>query len=332
MRSSSNLFFQRHINKLTLCGSGRPDLTSFAEKKDRQRPSDLYPEILIFDAMPMTNEAKGIRMENTWVRSRFLNREVDVDFYLPPAEIVTGEVSLLLINDGQDMEKMHLDILLQKLYSAGAINPVLCCAIHASSERRMEYGTQNSADYKDRGNKAGLYTSFIMEELLPYIHSRYKQYTFHDKAYAGFSLGGLSALDIVWNNPAEFSKAGLFSSSFWWRSLDQNDPAYDDEKHRIMHQQVRNGQFAPGLKFFFQCGKLDETRDRNKNGIIDSIDDTLDLIRELEAKGYSRQKDITYLELPDGRHDVFTWGRAMPEFLRWAYGNKAPRTEDLGSK
>ena len=65
---------------------------------------------------------------------------------------------------------------------------------------------------------------------------------------------------------------------------------------------------------------MDETKDRNRNGIIDSIDDTLDLITELEAKGYKLQKEIAYLELPDGRHDVFTWGRAMPEFLKWAFG------------
>ena len=38
-------------------------------------------------------------------------------------------------------------------------------------------------------------------------------------------------------------------------------------------------RYFPGLKFFFQCGNMDETMDRNKNGIIDSIDDTLDLIQ-----------------------------------------------------
>ena len=70
-------------------------------------------------------------------------------------------------------------------------------------------------------------------------------------------------------------------------------------------------------------GTHDETSDRNNNGIIDSIDDTLDLIRELEAKGYQRKTDIEYLELADGRHDVPTWGRAMPAFLQWGWpGNK----------
>ena len=87
-----------------------------------------------------------------------------------------------------------------------------------------------------------------------------------------------------------------------------------------MHQQIREGKYAPWLKFFLQCGALDELKDRNKNGIIDSIDDTLDIIKELEAKGYNKDSDIHYLELADGHHDVFTWGRAMPEFLKWGWG------------
>jgi hypothetical protein len=28
---------------------------------------------------------------------------------------------------------------------------------------------------------------------------------------------------------------------------------------------------------------------------------------------------MVYLEFEDGRHDVPTWGRAMPEFLRWGF-------------
>ena len=60
--------------------------------------------------------------------------------------------------------------------------------------------------------------------------------------------------------------------------------------------------------------------DRNQNGIIDSIDDTLDLIKELEAKGYSAPREIFYLEMPEGKHDIPTWSLAMPVFLQWAFG------------
>jgi hypothetical protein len=46
----------------------------------------------------------------------------------------------------------------------------------------------------------------------------------------------------------------------------------------------------------------------------------LDLIKELEAKGYNKDAAISYLEMPDGHHDVYTWGRAFPEFLKWGWG------------
>jgi enterochelin esterase-like enzyme len=269
--------------------------------------------------MHLANKS-GILVENTSIKSKFLEREVLIDFYLPHNVAEPSQMSLLLINDGQDMEKMHFKSILGHLYSEQAIAPVLCIAIHAGIERRMEYGTQGQQDYKNRGAKAGLYTSFIFEELLPFSRKRYEVTSFKEKAFAGFSLGGLSALDIVWNRPGEFTKVGLFSASLWWRSIDQAEEEYDDDRHRIMHQQVRQGEYAPWLKFFFQCGNMDETKDRNHNGIIDSIDDTQDLIKELVAKGYDRDTDIHYLEMQDGHHDVFTWGRAMPEFLKWGWG------------
>lgn len=228
-------------------------------------------------------------------------------------------MNLLLINDGQNMEEMGLEAILNRLYAEQAIVPVLCVAIHTGKERKLEYGVASTPDYQSRGINAGAYTSFILDELLPYISKKYTLPVFKEKAFAGFSLGGLSALDIVWNHPGEFKKAGIFSGSFWWRMIDQTEPDYDDDKHRIMHQVIRNGTYHPGLKFFFQCGNMDETMDRNSNGIIDSIDDTLDVIKELENKGYSPTTDILYLEMADGKHDIATWGRAMPAFLKWAW-------------
>jgi len=175
-------------------------------------------------------------------------------------------------------------------------------------------------DYKGRGNKAKNYTEFVFEELIPYIRTNYYRQGFREKAFAGFSLGALSALDIVWNHPIEFSKVGTFSGSLWWRTKDKNDKTYNDDTDRIMHQQIKNGQYYPWLKFFFECGAADEEGDRNNNGIIDSIDDTIDLIKELVAKGYDEKKDIYYMQLDDGKHDVATWARAMPEFLKWGWG------------
>lgn len=261
----------------------------------------------------------GILIETAVIPSIHLEREVIVDLYLPKNVENPDKINLLLINDGQDLPKFHFELMLEELTSQKQIEPILCAGIHCSKHRKMEYGTAGITDYKGRGGKAILHKKFVFEELIPYIKKVYQVKEFREKSYAGFSLGGLSAIDVVWNHPEEFTKAGVFSGSLWWRLRDLKH-GYVEATDRIMHKQVREGSFHPGLKFFFTTGSLDEVMDRNNNGVIDSIDDTLGLIEELEKKGYINGIDINYINYEDGKHDVHTWGRAMPEFLKWGWG------------
>ena len=274
---------------------------------------------LIFVDMS-TGKTANISVKNHVILSSFLEREVIIDIYLPANTHQHDNVSLLLINDGQDLQTMHFDEILDELYEENSIRDLLCVGIHCAKDRKNEYGTAKMLDYKGRGARAVLYNRFIFEELLPFIRSSLLIFSFKEKSFAGFSLGGLCALDIVWNHPQEFTRAGVFSGSLWWRDKDQDDPDFDEDTDRIMHRQVREGSYAPWLKFFFEVGTLDETADRNKNGVIDSIDDSLSLIDELVKKGYDPEKNIKFVELKDGRHDVPTWAKAFPDFLRWGWG------------
>ncbi len=269
--------------------------------------------------MQLVNQ-QSIKREVDDIESVLLQRTVRVESFLSGMNQNLSALDLLLINDGQNMEELGLGLMLEHLINSDEISPLLCVAIHAG-DRLMEYGTSGILDYLGRGYKALLYTRFIREELIPFIKLKYKVTSFRQQSFAGFSLGGLSALDIVWNYPDEFKIAGVFSGSLWWRNKNIGD-GYNEDTDRIMHARIRNGSYLPGLKFFFEAGALDETMDRNNNGIIDSIDDTLGLIDELIKKGYTVPDDILYLELQEGRHDITTWAKAMPEFLKWGWGRK----------
>ena len=269
-----------------------------------------------------TEELQVLLTERKVITSAFLERDVKVDFYLPKNISNPKELSLLLINDGQDLEKMNFDLMLDGLIETGQVQPLLCVGIHASVDRKMEYGTTKILDFGGRGAKADAYEQFILEELLPLVHTDYCIESFKSTSFAGFSLGGLTAIDTVFAHPEIFTIAGVFSGSLWWRRKDIND-GYDEEQDRIMHLKIREGKYNIGQKFFFSTGSLDETADRNNNGIIDSIDDTLGLIEELEKKGYDKEKDIKYINFEDGKHDVETWGRAMPLFLLWGWSVKS---------
>jgi enterochelin esterase-like enzyme len=250
--------------------------------------------------------------------SDVLKRAVTCTVLAPAENNISEPFNLLLLNDGQEADSLQLKETLEELDSTGRIKPLLVVAVHAGDERLQEYGVAGKPDFKKRGSKAGLYTEFIKSELLPSLAKYTGVEKFATTAFAGFSLGGLSAMDIAWNNPQLFNKVGVFSGSFWWRSKDLAK-GYTD-RDRIMHNMVMNTAYKPNLKIWLQTGTKDETADRNKNGIIDSIDDTVDLIKELELKGYTRPEDIQYVEMFGGGHDTATWAKAMPKFLIWAFG------------
>jgi enterochelin esterase-like enzyme len=272
--------------------------------------------LLLF--LEMKESAAGtLVVEQKMIQSALLKRAVIIDVYLPLAIQHPGDMNLLLFNDGQDLLKMPFDALLTDLMDKDAIEPLLCVGIHCSEDRKQEYGMAKFPDYLGRGSKAGLYTRFILEELIPFIKQTYRIPFFRSQSFAGFSLGGLMALDIVWNHPDIFTKAGVFSGSLWWRRKSYDD-GYSDEADRLMHNQIRDTNSSLSLQFFFQTGTKDETGDRNGNGIIDSIDDTLDLIGRLKQKGY-HDDACFYYEIKDGTHDVHTWAKALPAFLKWGW-------------
>ena len=269
----------------------------------------------------VTGESKHYLVRQKAIASTFLKRQVIIDIYIPKEINNPVNLSLLLINDGQDLNEFNFLGIIDQLTEANMIAPLLCIGIHANKDRKNEYGTACRTDFEGRGKYSAAYQKFLIEELIPFIHIEVGLEHFKSKGIAGFSLGGLSALDTTWNHPDIFSITGVFSGSLWWRTKSLKDD-YDDERDRIMHQQIRKGSYVPGLRFYFTTGSLDETADRNNNGIIDSIDDTLSLIKELEKLGYNTSYDIKYLNYEDGRHDLLTWGKAMPQFLLWGWGLK----------
>lgn len=255
------------------------------------------------------------------IHSTYLKRDVTLSIILPPG-YKQKPYPVLWLNDGQDIPSLQLLPTLEKLYAKHSISPHIVVGIHANEQRLQEYGTLEMVDFNKRGNKAAYYTEFVITELLPFIRSKYNVSAAPLKnCIAGFSLGGLSAIDIAWNYPEYFLKVGVFSGSLWWRKRALNR-WYKDDRDRIIHQVIRNSDIREGMRFWFEAGTNDETGDRNKNGVIDSIDDTIDLIKELKLKGYVEHDAIEFVLVKNGEHNQETWGAMMPQFLQWAFPAK----------
>jgi len=100
--------------------------------------------------------------------SDYLEREVTINIYIPLNRLPSKQYSLLLVNDGQDLETMQFETIVDTLIASGEVEPMITVGIHCGPDRKMEYGTAYAPDFAGRGAKAGLYSKFIFDELIPF--------------------------------------------------------------------------------------------------------------------------------------------------------------------
>ena len=264
---------------------------------------------------------KRVKQTDDDLYSRHLQHNVKLHILHTPPPSDRSHYNLLIINDGQDLEKLRVKESMDSLYKAGKILPLVIIGVEAG-DRMKEYGVTDKPDYLGRGARAEFYDAFINDELYPYAKKNSGVRKFQSVVIAGCSMGGLSAFDIAWNHPDKISKVGVFSGSFWWRDKASEDSSYSDEKNRIMFTKLKASRKKPGLQYWFYAGAAEEKGDRDKDSIIDVIDDTKDIIALLEKKNVVVPEGLVYRELPAGIHDYSSWSEVFPEFLVWAFPSR----------
>ncbi len=260
-----------------------------------------------------------IKQQQDNLYSRHLQRQVQLTIISTPLPGDKSSLNLLLLNDGQDIQKLRVKEIVDSLYKKNLIQPLIIVGIIAA-ERNKEYGVSEQPDFMQRGDKADKYSKFIDAELYAYAKKNAGVRKFKSVAIAGCSLGGLSAFDIAWDNADKIDKVGVFSGSFWWRDKDDKATDYSGDKNRIIINKIRSSKKKPALQYWFYAGAKEETGDRDKDSIIDVIDDTKDLAALIKSKNVCLPEDIIYKEDANGTHDYTSWSNQLPGFLIWAFG------------
>ncbi len=277
----------------------------------------LLAPALIFPAL--FSCTKSVKQKEDEIYSRHLQQHIKLTIISTPLPDNKKEMNLLLLNDGQDAEQLRVKKITDSLYKNKRIGPLLIVAIHAY-DRMQEYGVAGYPDFQSRGIDAEKYDAFVADELYPYIKKQSGFRSFNSVVIAGCSTGGLSAFDIAWNHADRFDKVGVFSGSFWWRDKDLNNPDYSDQADRIIISKINTSRKRPKLSYWFYAGAKEETNDRDKDGIIDVIDDTKDLMSIIKNKHICPETALVYTENAAGKHDIASWSRVFPDFLLWAFG------------
>ena len=262
---------------------------------------------------------KKIKQQEDEIYSRHLQRQVKLTIISTPMPDDKSELNLLVLNDGQDAVKFRVKDIVDSLYKKKIIQPLLIVCITAG-DRMKEFGVSEQPDFINRGDKADNYAAFIDDELYAFTKKKAGVRKFKTVVLAGCSLGGLSAFDIAWNHADKIDKVGVFSGSFWWRDKDDKAADYSDEKNRIMLSKIRSSRKKPHLQYWFYAGAKEETGDRDKDSVIDVVDDTRDLVALIKSKNVCLPQDVVYTEDATGIHDYTSWSNHLPQFLIWAFG------------
>lgn len=281
----------------------------------------------------------------------FAPEKIKLAVYLPPGYVQasTRRYPVLYANDGQDMAAVGLQATLARLYREKAIEPVIVVAIRMLDDRASSYGLFDRAAARSLvggsrigpiGTRAQDYSAWVATVLVPYVDAHYRtRKSACERTMLGWSLGALNAFGLGWQYPDVFGRIGAFSPSFWLAA--DRTTAAAVQHTRLAQVMVDRGRRRASLKMWFAVGTAEETKDRDGDGINDTVDDAQDLLqgyrgvdgfrlRGLKQLGYSIDMDcakhpscdadVSLFLLPGGEHNQASWGKMLPVFLRWAYG------------
>lgn len=237
-----------------------------------------------------------------------LNRSRRIWVYLPPDYATSGKYyPVLYMQDGQNLfdantsfsGEWQVDEALNQLFSQGDEGIIVVGIDNGGASRLDEYTPWPNPSYG--GGAGATYVDFIVETLKPHIDSTFRTRPQRDfTGIMGSSLGGLISMYAVIKHQHVFSKAGIFSPSFWFTNdiydLVQNIGKQQDLRIYLLGGQYESASMVPDLN-----------RMRNM----------------LQNKGF-QEEETFLLTHADGQHSEWYWAREFPAAYQWLFANTLP--------
>jgi predicted alpha/beta superfamily hydrolase len=247
--------------------------------------------------------AANVRVIDTGFFMPQLNRFRRIWLYFPPGYETSGlKYPVLYMQDGQNLfdaltsfsGEWEVDETLNKLASRGYMVPLVVGIDNGGADRMGEYTPWANLQYG--GGDGEKYMQFIVETLKPYIDQHYR--TLPDRnntAIMGSSLGALITHYGGLKYQDVFSKAGLFSPSYW----------FADRIWIFTHQTGKQNE----MRFYQLCGS---------NESVGEVGDVQRMNDSLASAGFPRSA-VFSKEVPGGQHNEKLWREAFGEAYLWLF-------------
>jgi predicted alpha/beta superfamily hydrolase len=248
-------------------------------------------------------------------RSKIFGNRRDVLVYLPRGYRRSWRVRypVLYLQDGQNVfdaatsfggVEWGVDETAQRLIRKNLMEPLIIVAVANTGENRIhEYApTRGVIDAKRKKRSRGLarsYGRFLIEELKPYIDTRYR--TKPEAEFTGLggsSLGALLTLSLGLWFPNVFTRLIVMSPSVWWDDC-------------VIYKMVEELDKKPPLKIWLDTGTREPGWERARA-----------LLDRLIEKGWTLGDDLIYAEIEGGDHSEGAWAARVDPALRFLFPAK----------
>ena len=251
--------------------------------------------------------------------SRTLGNRRDILIYLPPGyrRFRRQQYPVLYLQDGQNVfdaatafagVEWGVDETAQRLIRQRLIEPLIIVAVaNTGPDRIHEYApTRGIIDTKGKRKKrsrglARKYAKFLIQELKPFIDSKYRTKTESEfNVLGGSSLGSILTMTLGLWFPNVFTRLAVLSPSVWW----------DDE---VIVRGVLALEKKLPLKIWLDTGSAEPGWERARN-----------LCAALIDRGWNLYDDLEYHEFEGADHSEAAWAARVDPVLRFLYPPAVP--------
>ena len=232
-----------------------------------------------------------------------LDRQRTIRLYLPPSyQNSEKNYPVIYMHDGQNLfdnmtafaGEWGVDESLNQLAKKQKIE-VIVVGIDSDPDFRMnELSPWENKRFGEAQGKQ--YMDFIVEVVKPYIDTNFRtQADRLNTAIMGSDMGGLISHYAVHAYSEVFSKAGIFSPSYWY------------SQNVFSFTQLKKAKLDTRLYVVYG--------DNEGGGMIA---DTNNMQRQLRQQGHPRQNTL-FKRVPEGEHNVSLWRSEFTEAVQWLF-------------
>jgi enterochelin esterase-like enzyme len=242
--------------------------------------------------MNSNDYARRTVLKETLVSDR-LGKERSLRVYLPPGYNDMVSHRIVYCQDGEECFNFgRIATHATRLILEEDIEPFLIVGVDVDIANRTD-------EYSPDGRRSEAYARFFVDELMPYVESRYPVRTgTGDRVLVGDSLGGTVSLHLSLQVPDLIQKVVALSGAFLDSTFEEIEAVPEGGLSRLR---------------LYQLIGTDETAVETSRGTFDFLAANRRLRPMLEERGAS----VHYVE-KGGKHLWGFWQNELPDALRWA--------------